>query len=203
MTNRLDRAPAQSRLARNPYFSTSETSLRKREFASWNYFRCGGKPAQSHQMHFIGLQSKSQNVVFWRNVGVSKPQIVVFSRNVSLNDWTQRVCKTELWIHRASFLQEKLCASKRWTSLKPYFYEKSMTNRLDRAPPRAGLPGTRIFLLLRPLSENVNLLHEISSDVAVKPPRAIREALYRAPKQASKRGFLEKRRFKWLNSKGL
>ena len=145
ITNRLARAPSQSRLARNPYFSTSETPLRKRQFASWNFLRCGGKPAQSHQRHFIGLQSKPQNVVFSRNVGVSKPQSVVFSRNVRLNAWTQRVCKTEVWIHRASLLRKKLCASKRWTSLKPYFYDKSMTNRLDRAPAQNRLARNSYF----------------------------------------------------------
>ena len=95
-------------------------------------------------------------------------------RTKSLIFTREMVCQQLVDRPKASFLREKWYASKPWTSLKPYFYEKSITNRLDRASTRACLSGTVIFLLLTPLSENVNLLQEISSDVGVNPPRAIR-----------------------------
>ena len=58
--------------------------------------------------------------------------------------------------------------------------------------PKAGLPGTLIFLVLKPLSENVqNRAIHISPVAKIRPKPS--EALYRVPKQASKRGFLGER----------
>ena len=51
------------------------------------------------------------------------------------------------------------------------------------------MPGTLIFLILRPLSENVqNRAIHISPVAQIRPEPS--EALSRVPKQASKRGFL-------------
>ena len=58
--------------------------------------------------------------------------------------------------------------------------------------PKTGLPGTLIFLVLRPLSENVqNRAIHISPVAKIRPKPS--EALYKVPKQASKRGFLGER----------
>ena len=66
---------------------------------------------------------------------------------------------------------------------------RTRNNRVLATLPKAGLPGTLFCLVLKPLSENVqNRAIHISPVAKVRPEPS--EALYRVPRQASKRGFL-------------
>ena len=92
-----------------------------------------------------------------------------------------------LHTRRASFLRVKWRSKKPRTGVKLHFYDKNGVYGKSIT-----MSGTLIFLVLRPCSENVeNRAIHISLVAKIRPTPS--EALYRVPKQASKRGFLGER----------